>query len=137
MPPIESDLHFPIPDNNFNLGSAPYYPGYHPPASNSSLSSLATLDTDHEQVWGNLTEFYSKNEDTIQRSMKLDARSAVADPDKAEYVGDAMDTFVETANVILDGLVALGNVHPILGREYSCLPNFMFSERFFSCHLCV
>ena len=72
----------------------------------------------------NLIDFYSKNEDTIRKSIQLDARSAVTD-DKVGPIVDVMDTFVETANVILDGLVALGNVHPVLGRESISVHQFL------------
>lgn len=129
MPPIERDLRFPVPNSDLNFGSAPYYADHPLPDRHSSdLSSLSTLDKDHEEVWGNLMEFYSKNEDTIQKSMKLDARSAVTD-DKAEHVVNVMGTFTETANVILDGLVALGNVHPILGRESTFVHQILFFLR--------
>ena len=124
MPPIERDLHFPIPTSGTNFGIAPHPIDHHPLEKYSSNISLSTLDKDHEQVWGNLMDFYSKNEDTIRKSMQLDARSAVTD-DKVGPIVDVMDTFVETANVILDGLVALGNVHPVLGRESISVHQFL------------
>ncbi len=52
MPPIERDLHFPIPTSDANFGTAPCHIDHHPLEKYNSNSSLSTLEKDHEQVWG-------------------------------------------------------------------------------------
>ena len=76
---------------------------------------MPTLDNNQEKVWQELTTFYLENEEAIERSLNFDVRSI----DKASELDAAMTTFLETADVILHGLVALSSVHPVLGSMFS------------------
>ncbi|KAF8912168.1 hypothetical protein CPB84DRAFT_1957799 [Gymnopilus junonius] len=76
-----------------------------------SDKGLHTLDKDQEHVWQELTRFYNENEQTIQRAVSSDVASIT----NLAELNLAIDSFIETINVILDGLVVLGNVHPVLG----------------------
>jgi len=58
--------------------------------------------------------FYLENEEAIEKSLNFDVRSI----DKASELDAAMSTFLETADVILRGLVALSCVHPVLGSMF-------------------
>jgi len=77
-----------------------------------------TLEKNQEQLWDELRRFYDENEQVIERSLALDAEKMARD-EKASGLDMAVDTFMETANVVMEGLVALGNVHPILGGAYN------------------
>jgi len=77
-----------------------------------------TLEKNQEQLWDELRRFYDENEQVIERSLALDAEKMARD-EKASELDMAVDTFMETANVVMEGLVALGNVHPILGGAYN------------------
>jgi len=72
-------------------------------------------------VWQDLTRFYLENEKTIERSLELDVRSN----DKASELDAALVIFLETANVILQGLVALSYVRPVLGSTFNLVTNFI------------
>src|SRR6267378_3588574 len=91
-----------------------------PKVDASILSRTSTLDHNQGTVWQDLTRFYLENEETIERSLELDVRSN----DKASELDAALDTFLETAKVILQGLVALSGVHPVLGSMFNLLTNF-------------
>ena len=54
-----------------------------------------------------------ENEEAIEKSLKFDVRSI----DKASELDAAITTFLDTANVVLQGLVALSSVHPVLGSK--------------------
>ncbi|KAF4610197.1 hypothetical protein D9613_010367 [Agrocybe pediades] len=84
------------------------------PNFSSSSSVTTTVEKNHEELWKNLTRFYDDNEEVINKSIATDLEAAAKD-EKTTEVQIAIDSFVETANVVLQGLVALGNVHPILG----------------------
>ncbi|KDR73637.1 hypothetical protein GALMADRAFT_142100 [Galerina marginata CBS 339.88] len=71
------------------------------------LSNPSTLENRQEQVWQDLNRFYATNEHAIENAGNLGT-------DYSELT-IAINTFTETVNVVLDGLVALGNVHPVLG----------------------
>ena len=66
-----------------------------------------------EDVWSELKSFYNDNATFIERSRNLDLGKGERDAD----FQISMDTFVETTKLILDGLTALANVHPVLGGE--------------------
>jgi len=76
--------------------------------------SLSTLEENGTKLWQDLDNFYAENETTINRCLQLDVESA-AKNDKIMEASLAIDNFVGTVDVVLEGLVALGNVHPILG----------------------
>ncbi|KDR82349.1 hypothetical protein GALMADRAFT_817903 [Galerina marginata CBS 339.88] len=78
----------------------------HPQYHNRITSSL-TLEKDQEQQWQDLTKYYEENKLIIERSLPVD--------EKTTDLLHSLDSWVETASVVLEGLVALGNVHPILG----------------------
>ncbi|KIM34875.1 hypothetical protein M413DRAFT_450024 [Hebeloma cylindrosporum] len=75
------------------------------------LSTASTLDHNQEKVWKELTAFYLENEEVIEKSLQFDVKSI----DKASELDVALITFLDTADVILQGLVALSSVHPVLG----------------------
>ncbi|KAF8970858.1 hypothetical protein BDZ97DRAFT_1407109 [Flammula alnicola] len=81
------------------------------PSSAKTTFTSKTMEETQEQLWYELAEFYYRNEDTIERVMAMDIGSL----DKVSQMDLAIDTFVETANLLLPGLVALANVHPGLG----------------------
>lgn len=58
--------------------------------------------------------FYLENEEAIEKSVQFDVRSI----DKASELDAAIDTFLDTASVVLQGLVALSSVHPVLGSMF-------------------
>lgn len=76
----------------------------------------STLERNQEQLWQNLTRFYDENQLIIERSISLDPKAT--EDDKTVNSIISVDSWVETANVVLEGLVTLGNVHPILGGAY-------------------
>ena len=73
-----------------------------------------SLDQDKERLWEDLNRLYSDNEKIIKKCEATDVR-ALAREDRLSDLDVAIESFNETANLILSGLVALGNVHPILG----------------------
>ncbi|KAF9562462.1 hypothetical protein CPC08DRAFT_376954 [Agrocybe pediades] len=79
-----------------------------------SLTIETNLGKDRNAMWEDLTSFYRKNEETIRKLEAVDLEAAGKN-DKGVNLQWALDSFVETTKVILDGLVVLGNVHPILG----------------------
>ncbi|KAF4609988.1 hypothetical protein D9613_010358 [Agrocybe pediades] len=112
------DMNLAVPDtppsaNQTPDTGKPVRPTLQPNFSSSS-SVTTTLEKNHEELWKNLTRFYDDNEEVINKSIATDLEAAAKD-EKTTEVQIAIDSFVETANVVLEGLVALGNVHPILG----------------------
>jgi hypothetical protein len=97
------EISFPVPDLSDDEFSVPARPAA--PAMNT--------DIDQEEVWSGLKKFYNQNAESIERSRNLDLQKGEKDAD----FQIAMDTFVETTKVILEGLTALANVHPVLGGE--------------------
>ncbi|KAH9480236.1 hypothetical protein JR316_0006834 [Psilocybe cubensis] len=67
------------------------------------------------QLWEELEQFYNKNEETIRKMQALDLESATKDDRIAQRLQTTLDGFVEITKIVLDGLVCLGNVHPVLG----------------------
>ncbi|KAF4609963.1 hypothetical protein D9613_010377 [Agrocybe pediades] len=94
------------------------------PNFSSSSSVTTTLEKNHEEFWKKLTRFYDDNEEVINKSIAMDLEAAAKDEKTAE-VQMAIDTFVETANVVLEGLAALANVHPILGAAIFAFHSIM------------
>ena len=86
------------------------------------IPTTSTLDRNQEKVWNDLTTFYLENEEAIERSLQFDVRSI----DKASELDVAINTFLETANVVLQGLVALSSVHPVLGSMFLSEPVMRF-----------
>lgn len=84
------------------------------PSSEFSDGS-ATLEKTQEGVWQELGRFYAENEQTIEKAVATNVTSIA----NASELNVAIDSFTETINVVLDGLVALGNVHPVLGSKFS------------------
>lgn len=69
-----------------------------------------TMEENQEVLWRELNEFYTQNQATIERAAAMDM--------SIENMSDmdvAVETFVETANTLLPGLVGLANIHPGLG----------------------
>ncbi|KAF8912079.1 hypothetical protein CPB84DRAFT_751308 [Gymnopilus junonius] len=87
---------------------------YEEPYSSLHLTPSSTIEENEEQVWQDLSRFYAENEQTIERAITFNVAAGSKDADPSE-LNIAIDTFVETTKVILDGLVMLGNIHPILG----------------------
>jgi len=122
------DTHILVPDTppsaNETLGfDRPVRPALHTGFSSTS-SATTTLEKNHEELWKNLSQFYDNNEEVINKSLSTDLAAAAKD-EKTTEVQIAIDSFVETANVVLEGLVALGNVHPILGGAFCFILLYM------------
>ncbi|KAF5329683.1 hypothetical protein D9619_008943 [Psilocybe cf. subviscida] len=81
------------------------------PVPSKHAAPPADTAEDQEEVWSGLKKFYDENAESIDRSRNLDLKKGEKDAD----FQIAMDTFVETTKVVLDGLTALANVHPVLG----------------------
>ena len=90
---------------------------FHFPDHDPKIPTPSTLEQNQEQLWQNLTRFFEENESTIELSLSLDPEAISKNEKSADLILD-VDFWVETANVVLGGLVALGNVHPILGGAY-------------------
>jgi len=82
--------------------------------SSPDVSGLS--DWDYDEAWQELDTFYRENERVINECLVRNVEKAASD-DKIGEVYLTMDSFMSTVDVVLDGLVALGNVHPILGSE--------------------
>ena len=100
-------LVFPRPDLHEDVGSHSKL--------NDRLTAAST--TDQERLWQELARFYTENEQTIDKATKTDVATEASGIDPSD-LSIAIDTFTETTKVILDGLVMLGNVHPILGGKH-------------------
>jgi len=81
--------------------------------------TISTSGKERQVVWEKLTEFFTENGVTIQKLQSVDVEAAArGEKNKAAELQWALDSFVETTKLVLDGLVALGNVHPVLGGKY-------------------
>lgn len=69
-----------------------------------------TLETNQEEIWAELRQFYDKNRASIERSKNLNVAQ--------RQFQEQLDQVLETSQVLLDGLVALANVHPVVGRTF-------------------
>ncbi|KDR79356.1 hypothetical protein GALMADRAFT_265823 [Galerina marginata CBS 339.88] len=105
---------FPAPANTTSFSDIGISSRLHVPDQDQVISTPLTLDQNQEQLWQDLTHFFAENEPIIERSLSLDPE-AIAKGEKSADLILAVDSWVETANVVLEGLVALGNVHPVLG----------------------
>ena len=67
--------------------------------------------------WEKLLAFYEENEETIRKSsdVKLDRSDKKAD------VEEAINSFIDNADIVLDGLAILGKLHPVLESMYISL----------------
>lgn len=84
------------------------------PTQDQKIPTPSTLKQNQEQLWQDITRFFEENELIIKRSLSLDPEAISKDEISADLIL-GVDSWVETANVVLEGLVALGHVHPILG----------------------
>ncbi|KAF5318871.1 hypothetical protein D9619_010941 [Psilocybe cf. subviscida] len=66
-----------------------------------------TLETTQEETWAELRQFYAKNHASIERSKSLNIAQG--------QFQEQLDQVLEASQVLLDGLVALANVHPVVG----------------------
>jgi hypothetical protein len=70
---------------------------------------LLKLETNQEETWIALRQFYAKNQTSIERSKSLNVGQG--------RFQDELDQVLEASQVLLDGLVALANVHPVFGGK--------------------
>ncbi|KAF5318870.1 hypothetical protein D9619_010940 [Psilocybe cf. subviscida] len=68
---------------------------------------LLKLETNQEETWVALRQFYAKNQASIERSRSLNVGQG--------QFQDELEQVLEASQVLLDGLVALANVHPVFG----------------------
>ncbi|KAF8996216.1 hypothetical protein BDQ17DRAFT_1364614 [Cyathus striatus] len=61
-------------------------------------------------LWADLEQLYKRNKDAIDRYAALDVRKSTA-----ATLDSMLGGFNEAAKVVLDGLVVVGNIHPIVG----------------------
>lgn len=83
---------------------------------NASSLDRTPSEENVDEHWNGLMQFYARNEEIIEKCTRLDVRE-IAKGERTSEIDFQIDSFMETANVILDGLVALGNVHPIIGGK--------------------
>jgi len=102
------DIRFPTP---FHESLKPSIP---------RLQLETPLESINEKAWNELDRFYKDNKATIDKCIELDVEK-VARSDKIGEVSLTLDALVNTVDVVLDGLVVLGNVHPILGGRFNLL----------------
>ncbi|KDR82341.1 hypothetical protein GALMADRAFT_237605 [Galerina marginata CBS 339.88] len=80
------------------------------PSPEHVISPSSTLEKDNEQLWQDLTRFCDENKHIFEQSLFVEPND-----EKTTARILTIDSWVETANLVLDGLVTLGHVHPILG----------------------
>lgn len=76
--------------------------------------SSSTPETGEGDVWLALDRFYRENGHTIKKCAEWDVEKA-AKIDKVDEALLMLDSFTSTVDIVLNGLTALGNVHPVLG----------------------
>lgn len=72
------------------------------PDDSTIVRATNTTATDQQRV--RFKELYKKNEKAIETHMKTE-----------------IDTFAETTKLVLDGLAALGKIHPIIEGGLHCV----------------
>ncbi|KAF8966317.1 hypothetical protein BDZ97DRAFT_1917696 [Flammula alnicola] len=112
-PPTEIQLGFSFPEPSplihdtsitFRLESP--YKAPIPPTS-------STVEEEHsEQLRRDLDRFYKENKQKIENSLDVGSQEKES---KGADVDSAIDVFLQTASVVLEGLTALGNIHPVIG----------------------
>lgn len=70
---------------------------------------LLNLESNQEETWVALRQFYTKNHASIERSKNMNVGEG--------HFQDELDQVLEASQVLLDGLVALANVHPVFGGK--------------------
>lgn len=78
-------------------------------------SRTRTVEVTQERLWNELSSLYSANEQlkTDSNTTSKDKDGSVAD-DIAKKLDSLLDSFMNGADVVLNELSALGNMHPIL-----------------------
>lgn len=76
-----------------------------------------TLETAQEETWAELRQFYAKNRASIERSRNVNVAQG--------QFQEQLEQVLEASQVLLDGLVALANVHPVVGCTFANLARLL------------
>lgn len=109
LPPQSSfDYSLPVPQlSPFNADDASVTIRLEIPAE-----SPPQFEEKGEHLWYNLDQFYLENKERIESSLDVTSRTKGQQDVNWDIT---LNGFMQTANVVLDGLVVLGNLHPVLG----------------------
>lgn len=90
-----------------------------PSPSLGDSNSRSAAENTQEQLWNGLSSLYDSNLTLKMDAAALDGSSKRDDPDgkpsKVDVLNDLLDTFMNGADVVLNELSILANMHPILG----------------------